>query len=410
MRRAVCCFSIAMAPLLLCGCYDRKELEQQAFVTVMGVDAAPGGMMDVTFDIAAPQASGSGSDTESKSSGPQITVRARTITEAMTTANSSVERTLTLTHLTLLLFGQEMAKRGLSDIAETVSRYRQFRGTTLVGVTEDTAAKTMAAFQPVLEKSPSRAAEGVAMVGQEEGTLPPTYLHDLLRNLQTHHVGTLLPMFAINPMVEQDPKGEQGIPEKERPSQQTGHLARAGGNPVEWGGAAVFRGGKMVDVLDDKQMQAVDILCGNARRVTLNVQDPLHPAERIGLSLRAEHPPRFHVALGSPLQVSVDVPLEGDIQTTEDSVDYSDSGARLRLQRAVDTQLGKQLQAVLQRLLMKDKADVIPVSAGIRHDFPNHQAFVQYPWEENLDRAQIRVNMDLSIRRYGVQMVPLTEK
>ncbi|GMA61853.1 hypothetical protein [Alicyclobacillus fastidiosus] len=45
---------LVVTPFAMTGCYDRQELEQQAFVSVLGVDKAPDGLIDCTFRIALP--------------------------------------------------------------------------------------------------------------------------------------------------------------------------------------------------------------------------------------------------------------------------------------------------------------------------------------------------------------------
>lgn len=409
--RLLLCLCVVALPFSIGGCYDRKELEQQAFVTIMGVDAAPNGLIDVTFEVAAPQApgGGGGANAQSESRGPEVTVRARTLSDALTTANSSIERTLSLTHLTLILFGESLAAKGLIDIAQSVSRYRQFRGTTLVGVSTGTAQATLKAFQPMLEKSPSRAAESVTLVGKEQGVLPNTFLHDFLRTLELHHTSLLVPMFAVNQAVENDSKGESGIPEQQLPKTEVGRLARAGGNPVEWGGAAVFRGDKMVDVLNGEEMRCVAIVSAKLKRTSMNFQDPVNPQDNVGISVRGESRPVYQVTFGKPLRIDVYVPLEADVLNTENTVDYSSSEMRQRLQQSVEKQLGGEIKTLLTRLLVQDQADVIPISNTIRHRFPTHRAFANYPWEHNLKDVKISVKLDVNIRRYGIQMIPLKE-
>lgn len=410
IERLLLCLCVVVLPFTITGCFDRKELEQQAFVTIMGVDAAPNGLMDVTFAVAAPQApgsGGSGSNDQSDTSGPQVTVRARTLTAALTTANSSVERTLSLTHLTLILFGESLATRGLNDIFQSVSRYREFRGTILIGVSKGTAQNTMIAFRPLLEKSPSRAVESISLVGTDQGIVPDTFLHDFTRTLETNHSSTLVPLFAVNEAVVADPQGKSGIPSSNLPKSSTGELSRAGGNPVEWGGAAVFRRDRMVDTLNSEEMRCVGILSAKLKRTSMTFHDPNSPNQYIGMAIRGEHRPVYQINLGQPLQINVQIPLDADILNTQSNVDYGDSSMRLQLQKSVATQLGRQMNQLLTRLLVKDQADVIPISNTIRHNFSTHRAFVDYPWEKNLKDAKINVSLNVTIRRYGIQMTPL---
>ncbi|KPV45307.1 Ger(x)C family spore germination protein [Alicyclobacillus ferrooxydans] len=407
-HRWLLCLWLGLTPLLLSGCYDRKELEQQAFVTVLGIDKGPSGTIDCTFELATPQSPGGGGPAStSTQSGKRVAVRAHSIAEALTVANASVERTLSFTHLTLIMFGQALAQDDLAGLTQSLIRFREFRGTILLAVTKGTAQGTMTAFEPVLEQSPSRAAESIALVGQQIGIIPLTYLHDFTRQLSTQHTGMVVPLYAVNDNAKQDPSGEQPIPETAHPQLNAGSLPRTGGNPVEWSGAAVFRGAKMVDTLNGEQMRDVLLLQGKIKRTLITFHDPVDKQAYIGMSVHAEEAPIYQVRLTKPVQIQVQVPLEADIQNTQSGVDYTNPSMRARLEKDVDQQLNSEFSAVLKQLLTKDDADVIPVSNRIRSKFATHQAFAAYPWEQQLTNAQISVSTDLHIRRFGIQTSPI---
>src|SRR5579875_3550102 len=99
---------IAAVPFATTGCFDRQELEQQAFVVKLGLDAAPGGLIDCTFRLAMPvnpAAGGKKGGKEPLAGAVPVTFRAHSINEAMLLANSSIERTISFSHLTNIVFG-----------------------------------------------------------------------------------------------------------------------------------------------------------------------------------------------------------------------------------------------------------------------------------------------------------------
>lgn len=406
----VLCLWMGFTPLFLSGCYDRKELEQQAFVTVLGIDEGPSGTIDCTFELATPSSPDGGSGSSSTKTPKRLVVRAHSLAEAVTVANASVERSLSFTHLTLIVFGQQLAEQGLGDLVQSLIRFREFRGTIMLAVGKGTAQDVIQAFQPMLEKSPSRAVESVALVGQEQGIIPVTYLHDFTRQLQSEHVGSLLPLFAINNAAKADPSGASQIAPDVQPQLNVGTLPRTGGNPVEWSGAGVFDSGKMIDTLNGEQFRDIKFLRGQIRRGLVTFQDPVQKQAHVGLKLHVEGPPTYRVNLANPVRIQVSVPVEADIETTESNVDYTQPTMRAKLEQSVSSQLSQEFKKVLLQVLVKDGADVIPVSDRIRKDFMTNQQFVSYPWEQRLKDADISVSAHLHIRRFGIQTVPLQER
>lgn len=393
------------------GCYDRQELEEQAFVTALGIDKAPNGLIDCTFRIALPHNPNAGGGKSGKAplagEGP-ITFRTHTITEALLLANSSIERTMSLTHLGLVIFSEDMAKGGLSAQTQAMVRYREFRPTVLIGLCKGSAKEIIAQDSPVLELSPSRLPDSIAQVGQRTGLIPVVYLHTFASALETKHSSVVLPIFALNQNVKDDPKGKTDIEEK-KVDFVAGQVSRSGGNPVEWMGAAIFMQDKILGEISGKDMIHLRMLQGHLKRTKLDFKDPSHSGY-ISVSVRRERNPVFSIHLANPVHVSVDVPLDAEILMIQSGTDYTNPTERRKLEDYMDKQLSGELTSFLQHTLQEQGADVIPLSDYVRRKFATHAAFSAYPWEQQMKQGKIAVNVDLHIRRFGVQLTPMQNR
>jgi spore germination protein KC len=411
MRRYLTLLALVCIASLATGCYDKQELEEQAFVTTLGVDPAPNGFIDCTFRIALPRNPSSEGGKAGKSplagTGP-ITFRAHTITEALLLANSSVERTMSLTHLGSIFFSEDIAKLGLNPQVQAMVRYREFRPTILVAVCKGTAKEILSADTPMLEQSASRTADSIALVGRRTGLIPVVYLHDLTSALESKHAAVMLPIFSVNQSVKDDPKGKQGI-EQKQVDFQAGQVSRSGGNPVEWMGAAIFKQDKMLGEISGRDMIHLRMLQGQLKTTKLDFPDPSQ-AGFVSLSVRRERNPRYIVDLANAGHVSVDVPLEAEILSIQTGTDYTNPVERHKLEQYLDQQLAGQLTDFMHRTLQQQGADVIPLSNTVRRQFATHAAYSAYPWEEKLKQANLEVKVDLHIRRFGVQLNPMQGK
>lgn len=402
--------SIVMASFALTGCYDREELEQQAFVIIMGVDAAPRGMVDCSFQIALPKTlspSGGGGGTQPLAGSGPITYRAHNMLEAMTLASSSVEREITFSHLGLVIFGDELARRGLSEPLQTLTRFREFRRTTYVAVSKGPARALMGAGKPMLETSASRLVDDIAQAGVRTGFLPQRMrLQDVVIALTVPHENVVMPMFAINTHVEADPKGEKG-PAGDKPSYVAGDVNRAAGNPVEWMGAAVFRKDKMVGTLDGQEQMLLRMMRGSVRRMRVNYPDPGDPTHYLSLYLQKERAPRYHIRLGTPMMVHIDVPLDAELLASPFARDYTLTGNRKWLEQHLNQALARDMERVFRKLVNDYQVDAIPVSTHARGLFATHDQFARYPWQRKLTTARVSVMADIHVRRFGVQLGPV---
>lgn len=335
-----------------------------------------------------------------------FTFRAHTITEAFRLANSSIERTITLSHLSNLMFGEDLAREGLAKHIEPLIRFREFRRTVYVKVSRGPARDILMQDKPVLEPSTDRMGDAVASASRRSGLIPVEgHLHDLVTEMENPHEAPVVPLIAINQVVEKDPKGEAG-PQGTTISYEAGQVTRAGGNPVEWSGAGVFRGDRLIGYLDGDEVTYLRLLRGSLPATKMEFHDPLRPGDRVGLWVRKERSPHYHIRLGRPLLISVDVPVDVDLINAESGVDYTKPELRRKLEASVEREMDRDMQALMLKLFHQYDADCIPVSRHARRLFATYQAFVQYPWEQSLRTAQVAVHADVHLRRFGVQMVP----
>ncbi len=422
---------MTMAACLMClattGCYDRQELEQQAFVTALGIDKAPEGMLDCTLRFALPQnpasGGGSGGSVTPLAGKSPVTYRARSVTEALLIANSSIERQVSLTHLSSVIFGKTLAEEGLKPVLQAMVRYREFRPTVFVAIAHGTARDVLAQQKPMLDKSANRLADGIALTGQRTGLVPVVYLVDLQRYISGEQTGGVLPLFSINKNVQSSGGSGQGGGESQSSGDsqnqdldqikdganvfRPGAVPRTGGDPVEWMGAAVFRQDRLVDEIDGRESIELQFLKGTMRSTKMDVPDPLVKNKYVGLTVRKERAPIYHVKLTNPMVIRVDVPLEADVINIESGVDYSRPDLQSKLERQVEHQAEQQYDALLTRLYHEDQADVVPIEDRVRGQFATDQQLRAYPWTERFRTARIEVHVTVSIRRYGVQLIPL---
>lgn len=412
---------VVVSSLATTGCYDRMELEQQAFVVALGIDQAPNHMIDCSFLLALPVSSGAGgaSGQEPMAAAGPVTFRAHSVVEAMQVANSSVERSLTLSHLGLVVFGSSLAKAGLSPQLYPMVRFREFRRTILLGVSRESALSVLVNNKPVLERSTDRWADDISEIGRRSGLIPVVYLHDYLRSREDNHANPLLALCAVNQQISAQESGSSessssgasasggsgsggGSADRSLPP-SAGDMQRQAGNPVEWSGAGVFRQDRMVDQLTGHQVMNIRLLQGGLHAGRFTVTDPTNSKHTVTLRLRREGAPKYQITLSSkPAKITVKLPLEADLISTEEPVDYTLASNQGKLGQSVSKQLSAELTRLLQHLCNDDGVDVVPISRHVRGQFATDASFVRFPWEQTLRSADVSVQVEVHIHRFGI--------
>ncbi|WP_189029773.1 Ger(x)C family spore germination protein [Paenibacillus albidus] len=145
-----------IVPMLLSGCWERRELNELAFVLGMGLDKAESGyrvtlQVVIPSSLTAPTVGGTGG-------GVPIVVTAftvPTIYEAERQYSLISSRNGYFGHIRVLVIGEELARAGVGEVLDVLTRSREPRNDFYVMVAKDTTAeKALKVFTP-LDKVPA---------------------------------------------------------------------------------------------------------------------------------------------------------------------------------------------------------------------------------------------------------------
>ncbi|KGE17163.1 Ger(x)C family spore germination protein [Paenibacillus wynnii] len=151
---------VALLILSLTGCWSKEELDDLTFVFGLYVDnGKKPGTVEVTIStplpnrlMSAQQASSGGGDGKPYSI---VSKTAPTITEAMISIQRDLTRRITLSHLKVVVIGEDYAKKGISELLEWLKREPGFPlGTYVLGCSG--RAKEITKLTPVYEQQPSQ--------------------------------------------------------------------------------------------------------------------------------------------------------------------------------------------------------------------------------------------------------------
>lgn len=414
---------IALISPLLIGCYDRLELEGIAFVVAVGIDKGPNDTLDLTARIAIPSemsggTTGGDSGKGSQSSKP-ITIRAHTFSEAVTLLNTTVERRVSLLHLTSILIGDSLSKDGLFAQLRPLLRNRELRRTVTISFTPGSARDVFLFNEPVMEKSASRWYEAVHEVGRYTGLGAPRNLHDFFVSIQSPLEDAFAPVIAVNKAVqkqsEQKSSGSAKQAEltikQEEPSFIPGKTARIGGNMLEFLGGAVFKEGKLVTYIDGIQTRMMLMIRGELTRTQMDFSDPLEKGKYVALEIKHAREPIVQVDYSKrPVEVSLVQKLEGDLIGVQGASDYTVTKNLHILEQVISNKLKeKQLDLILE-MFHEHQAEPFGIFKKTRSHFLTMQQMKEVDFRELLKDAKVSIKVDLKMRRLGVQLGPAQER
>mgnify|MGYP001206618807 CR=1 FL=1 len=398
--------AVLLPLLLLTGCWDQVELEEQAFVVVIGLDKGPGHTVEITFQIANPQIGSSDIGT-AEGEPPSDTIRftSSDILSAKELANTVVTRTINFAHLKTMIVHEELARSPLfPHIAGAAIRDPEMRREVTMIVSRERAYEFITKNRPRLETRPHKYYELMQQRWQETGFVPFSTLNQYLQQQVVDSM--FLAIYATADST------------KHRVSRQeddyiAGEVPKTSGDPVQMMGAAVFRGGRMIGSLTGQQMRWAQML---RRKSSIDAfitsyTDPLddkamvsvrlfrNGGTKIRLNLRKETPD-IHVTL--PLRVQV-------LSFTSLQPYATDTKKQQILVKHLKEEIEKEVLDVIHLSQKKFGGDLFEWELVARKQFMTVSAFQKYGWSEHFKKANVNVHVELRIENFGKQRTPYIE-
>ncbi|WP_342478293.1 Ger(x)C family spore germination protein [Paenibacillus sp. FSL H7-0350] len=151
------CIPLLLLPMLLSGCWERKELNELAFVLGLGLDKAEDGYK-VSMQVVIPSSIISQSAGGSGGSGVPVvlyTFKVKTIYESLRKFNLVSSRSPYMGHIRVLVVGEELAREGLAETLDVLKRSREPRMDFYVMVARKTTAENVLKVLTPLDRLPA---------------------------------------------------------------------------------------------------------------------------------------------------------------------------------------------------------------------------------------------------------------
>jgi Ger(x)C family germination protein len=402
LRRMLECAAL-LSLCLLSGCWDKLELEEQAFVVVIGLDKGPRNTVEVTFQIANPQIGSSDIGT-AEGEPPSDTIRftSSDILSAKELANTVVTRTINFAHLKTMIVSEELARDEIfPHIAGAAIRDPELRREVAMIVSREKAFDFIMKNRPRLETRPHKYYELMQQRWMETGYVPFSTLNQYLQQQVTDSM-----FLAIYATARQ----HNHRVSRHEDAYLAGQVPKLAGDPVQMMGAAVFHNGRMVGTLTGEQMRWVQMLRHKASvdAFITSFSDPLEEDAmvtvrlfkngntKIKFDLRKEVP-RIHVTL--PLRIQL-------LSFTSLEPYATDPEMQRMLIKHLKEQIESELLEVIRLSQKKFPGDPFEWELFARKHFMTMPAYQAYGWAKHFKKAKVDVKVELRLENFGKQRTP----
>lgn len=413
--RALLLILLVLCLSLVPGCWGKRELEDRAFVTLLGIDHASDGRILATALVSLPAGragSNMGSGTASSAT-LLLSAAGNNIEEALGEMEYFSSRELNSVYMAFVILGEEFARTDVGPVVDVFSRHLHYKPNTLLAVCKGKAYDFLKEFKPQQESQPPEYLWKLVDTGHTGmGSCPMTTMHDLKVGYITLGEDPWAPYFELVPYGP----AEAG-------SLETGGGAAEGGEGEQQGqqgsdlktarlaGTALFaKSGDaygMVGILDHWESMAVLLMRGEVERGLLHIQYPgapetqatlvLHHADR-NLSLEVlpeEARARYRISVTTSVS---EVPA-GVTPLPETSREYRE---------AVVATAEQQLKTLLERTFKKLTllgCDAVAMGSHAQTSFRTFPEWEAYNWHQRFHECKAEFDVKVHIFTSGFTVV-----
>ncbi|HHV78713.1 MAG TPA: Ger(x)C family spore germination protein [Firmicutes bacterium] len=411
MRKPLACtviFVFCTSTVSLCGCWGRLELQDTAFVVLMGLDAVQSSSgeplptseagLEVTQAIAISRALPSGRD-GGGGRGPAPMVVLPMVAPNLTVAGESIEesvsRRVRTTHVEALIVGEALARQGLEDVLDQTLRYSNLRHTIHVIIAEGSARELITSLAPSIEVGPwTEARKAVQSIqGRVSNQL---HLHDLLVSSSSKSKDAMLPMMRTWQEIAVG-GGESA--------------ARPGRGPAITG-VAVFKDATMVGKLDEVEAAHALMLHGSFRRAFMSYplsasadDGVLSNRNLVGIEWDSVKAQKRVTMIGERAAINVNLDMEGGVMEARGDVDLTSPEGVRRLERQVAQSVRFHCQRVVEKVQREMAgADIFYFGDVLRTTFKTWDEWEKFDWPKRFQEAVVTINVTVHLRRPGLTL------
>lgn len=397
MNSRTLCLLLALS-LLLAGCWDKLEVEDQLFPVTIAIDKGEDHRYRIAMRVPIPAALRAGmlgAQPAAREVREIMTVEADTVEQAMYILNGSVARRISLRHLRGIAVGEVLAREGLEPLLAELARNGDIKETAGFWIARESAVEMLQHAVPTGEYNPGKINEGLILVEKGLHMAPPIRLHHVLSRRAGIGIDPFAPVVGANRKI----MGTNGK-ESTTKSAIAGDLDRMGKNPMEVAGTAIIRDDKLVGMLTVDETQGLLALRGEMGKAYVTIPDPINPPEQITIRLQQENKPKTTITL-TPNGPRVHVRLLFEGEALAGTEDFTDPAQRRKVEQAVAAYMRETIDGVNTKLT-EWKADPVGYGLMLRPRFYRWEDWAAFRWRSHVPHMRVQVTIDVRIRRFGL--------
>ncbi|MCY9669707.1 Ger(x)C family spore germination protein [Paenibacillus alginolyticus] len=374
--------------LLLTGCWNRRELNELSIAVAMGLDVSKDNQYTVSVQLVNPgeiasKKSGGGTGT------PVSTFQSQghSVFEALRRMTTKLNRKVYLSHLRMVVIGEELARRGIADSIDILSRDHEMRTDFFIVVAKKARAEQVLEILTPQEKIPAnKLYSSLEMAEKSWAATGKITLDRVIDDLQSEGKNPVLTGLLMI-----------GSPNEGK----TADNLKSSAVPalLQYNGLAVFKSDKLIGWLNENESKGYNYIQGKVKSTVIVNKCPGGVME-VEL-IRTKTKVRGALTSEGRPQIDIDLHAEGNVGNVACDIDMLDPSSIQQIEQMTERNIKERIMEAVRTTQTHFKTDVLGFGEAVHRSSPDYWKKSKQNWDSIFTDLTVHATVAVDIRRVG---------
>ncbi len=329
--------TIISSLMFTCSCWNYSDLEKRSLVSGFAIDKTPSGEYLVTVEVIDFEITG----IDAKQTGKNIEIQGKTLFEAIRNVINVTGYKLYWAHANIVVISQEVAKEGLADTLDFISRDAEVREEMYVIISREKTAKEILEQQMLLSQTSANNIEKILGTKNRELNSPTIQAYQLIAILEDEGISPCLPAIRLTEI------------EKKR--------------TAELYGAAVFKADKLIGYLNPEETNIFLFITDRVGKGILTFKEG---DSNITLEVYKASTKIKPVISHNKLKMKIDIKIEASVGELDTSKDLISTKNLYKLENQAEEHLRNETGELIKKVKKDFSSDIFGFGKYVKAYLP----------------------------------------
>lgn len=381
---------------ILSGCSYSNNIDKLSYAIAIGIDVGKNSSMELSLQFSSTNEPSGTSGSSQSSEAIVYSVECSDINDGINLINNYLSKRVNLAHTRVIVFSEEFASTGVSDVIYTLMNSVQIRPTANIVVSKCEAKDFLKSASSKLERLSARYYETIQNSSEYTGYTQDISISQFFYDIQNTRKNASAILGAVN----SDTSHASANSEQESGKYMAGQAPIDSEDPgIENTGLAVFVEDKLVGELNNIETICHLLASNNLKYCNITIPNPLNVSDTIDLRLSTNSPvkKKINIVNENPF-IELEFDISCQLISMSENVNYFSEENLRKIQDAVNVYMKQNMTDYLYKTSKEFKADIVGFGRTAIRQFLTWDNWKEYKWLEKYKNSFFDVNINSELK------------